>query len=200
MSAHAAEPINAQAAEPARQGPVRRILVPAGIFLAVTAVSLLLYKNFWQLGLPAIQKAAAFVFGPVAFLAIGCGAVIVYPVARMRGAVVWEACIASLITPLAWIGKEVMRVSEFFSWTESLYYALNPTPALVVAANIGFMGLGEMLFRHAMKNRGGTAAIITPVPVAAVAFALIALYVIFIWGIGVHWFYIYQEGYKALFH
>jgi len=33
-----------------------------------------------------------------------------------------------------------------------------------------------------------------------VVFALAALYVILIWGVGVHWFYIYQEGYKAIFH
>jgi hypothetical protein len=176
------------------------MFIPAFVLLVVAAVSLALYKNFWQLNLPYVQKAAAFIFGPAAFLAIGCGAIVVYPVCRSRGASVAEAFAASMITPLAWILKEVVRVSEFFSWGESLYYGLSSSLLLAIAANIGFMGLGEMIHRRRLKKRGRAGAVVTPVPIAAVVFALAALYVILIWGVGVHWFYIYQEGYKAIFH
>ncbi|HPW70040.1 MAG: hypothetical protein GXY28_05445 [Bacteriovoracaceae bacterium] len=184
-----------------RQGLARRMFIPAFVLLVTAAVSLALYKNFWQFNLPyVLQKAAAFIFGPAAFLAIGCGAIVVYPVCRSRGASVAEAFAASMITPLAWILKEVVRVSEFFSWGESLYYGLSSSLLLAIAANIGFMGLGEMIHRSRLKKRGMARAVVTPVPIAAVVFALAALYVILIWGVGVHWFYIYQEGYKAIFH
>ena len=183
-----------------RQGLARRMFIPAFVLLVVAAVSLALYKNFWQFNLPHIQKAAAFIFGPAAFVTIGCGSIVVYPICRLRGASVAEAFAASMITPLAWILKEVVRVSEFFSWGESLYYGLSSSLLLAIAANIGFMGLGEMIHRRRLKKRGRAGAVVTPVPIAAVVFALAALYVILIWGVGVHWFYIYQEGYKAIFH
>jgi hypothetical protein len=40
---------------------------------------------------------------------------------------------------------------------------------------------------------------VTPAPVVGIVVALVALYALLIWGGGVHVFYLYMEGYRALF-
>lgn len=183
-----------------QQSLTHRMIVPAAVHLAVVALSLLLYKHFWLFGLPQLQQTAGTIFGVIAFAAIGGGSGVVYPVCRFRDASIPEAVAASLVTVLLWIGKEVVRVSAFFSPGESLYYGLSSTPLLALVMSLGFMGLGEMTYRYARKRQGEALSVLSPLPVTALVFSLVGLFVILFWGLGVHWFYIYQEGYKALFH
>jgi hypothetical protein len=67
-------------------------------------------------------------------------------------------------------------------------------------ANLGCMGLAEMLCRLSLRRNGSVIRVITPLPLLAVLLLPVGVYVIVIWGFGVHWFYVYQQGYKALFH
>ena len=62
------------------------------------------------------------------------------------------------------------------------------------------MGLAEMLCRLSLRRKRAVVQIVTLLPLAAVLLCLAGVYVILIWGFGVHWFYVYQQGYKALFH
>jgi hypothetical protein len=71
---------------------------------------------------------------------------------------------------------------------------------LLLIGQVGLMGLAEMVCRaignhHTISGR----SVFSPGPVAAILAALTALYVFLLWGMGVHWFYIYLQGYKALF-
>jgi hypothetical protein len=72
-------------------------------------------------------------------------------------------------------------------------------PLLALVMNVGLMGLGETIHRHGRKKRGEALSVLSPLPVVALVSSLLGLFVILFWGLGVHWFYIYQEGYKALF-
>jgi hypothetical protein len=95
--------------------------------------------------------------------------------------------------------------SEIFTAGESLYYALSPMPLGLIVFQVGYMSLGEMLCRWRVKKRGGQdIRIFTAGPVIGIAVLGIMSYVMIFWGVpaespGTKWFYIYQEGYKALF-
>jgi hypothetical protein len=131
-------------------------------------------------------------------VSIGFGPLYAYPSAFFRGASAPERVLASLVTPVAWDVKEVLRVSEYFTWGESLYYGLNTIFILCLCVGAVQMGLCEMVCR-AVRNRrvSQPLPVVTPACVIPVLAGLLGVGALFLWGGGVHAFYIYQEGYKA---
>ena len=99
----------------------------------------------------------------------------------------------------------MFQAGEIFTAGESLYYALSPMPLGLIVFQVGYLSLGEMLCRWRVKKRGGQdISIFTTGPVIGIALLGIMSYVMIFWGVpaespGTKWFYIYQEGYKALF-
>ena len=178
---------------------VQRSVKPAAAVFLTAAVSTAVYSMSQDIDVPWLRALVVNISGPLAFASIGFGALLVYPMAFFRGAGAGERIRASLFTPLVWVIQEIIRVTEFFTWQESLYYGLCPGLLLAITGTFGLMGLCEMICRGIGKHRGATQKVITPLPVAAFLFSLLALYIILIWGMGVHWFYIYMEGYKSLF-
>ena len=96
--------------------------------------------------------------------------------------------------------REVVRVSEFFTWGESVYYGFSTSGLLPLIFNIGIIGLCELVCRARAQRIGVRVRVFTPAPLLALALLPAGVYVMFIWGMGTRWFYIYQEGYKLLFH
>jgi hypothetical protein len=180
---------------------VQRCIIPSGTVLLIMIISLLVYFNAWRIDNDFLHWIVAYIFGLLLFISIGFGTLLVYPLMYFRGASGGERVLGSLITPIIWTIKELVRVSEFFTLGESLYYGLSSIFLLIFLGNFGLMGIIELLCRQRIKKRIDPATrVITPLPVIAILIGLAAMYIIFIWGVGVHWFYIYQEGYKALFH
>jgi hypothetical protein len=189
-----------------RNGEAKRIsffhraIKPAGMVFLAMAVSLSLYKLSAQVEGRLLHGLLSSVFAVTLFLSIGFGALFVYPFAYFRGAGIAERILASLFTPLLWAVKEIVRVNEYFTVGESLYYGLNSLILLTFFGTFGLMGICEVLCRLIARRRGARVRrILSPIPVAAIVVSLFALWVLLIWGMGVHWFYIYMEGYKALF-
>ena len=183
-----------------RQSFVRRVVSPAVPVLILLASSAIVYGQSWRIENDTVHRLTAYIFGLVLFASIGFGPLYVYARAFFRGARGLEKILASLVTPMAWNVKEVVRVSEFFTWGESLYYGLNTIFLLCLCAGAVQMGLCEMVCRW-VRNRkiSKPVSVLTPAPVIAVLAGAAAVGVLFVWGMGVHAFYIYQEGYKALF-
>jgi hypothetical protein len=180
---------------------VQRFIIPSGTVLLIMIVSLLAYFNAWRIDNDFLHWIVAYIFGLLLFISIGFGSLLVYPLMYFRGASGRERVLGSLIAPIVWMIKELVRVSEFFTPGETLYYGLSSIFLLIFLGNFGLMGIVELLCRRRIQKRIDPATrVITPLPVIAILIGLAALYIIFIWGVGVHWFYIYQEGYKALFH
>ena len=178
----------------------QRFIVPVGIMLVTMILSLILFYNSYEIGGKALHPLLANLFGVVLFLSIGFGSLYVYPAMFFRGASGGERVLGSFITPLVWLLKELVRVSEFFTFGETLYYGLSSLFLLIFIGSLGLMSICELICRAIVKRRSGAPVkVVTPLPVLGIVFSLIAFYVTLIWGIGVHWFYIYQEGYKALF-
>jgi hypothetical protein len=134
------------------------------------------------------------------FISVAFGTLYLYPWMFSRRASLPERITGSLITPLAFIVKEVIRVREYFTWGESLYYAVSPVMLFLLIGQIGLMGIAEIFCRSAMDRRADPwRKVVSPGPIVSILVSLAALYVFLLWGMGVHWFYIYMKGYKALF-
>lgn len=192
--------MSAAAVEIIRRSLWERAIKPMLALLILVVIAIALYNNFWRLGLPSLQRIAGHLFGLTVFFSVGCGALYVYWRSYFRGATLSERIGACLVTPVLYTASDVLRVREFFSWGESLYFGLSPGFQLILLANLGCMGLAEMLCRLSLRRRGAVIRVVTPLPLAAVLLLPVGVYVILIWGLGVHWFYVYQQGYKALFH
>jgi len=166
---------------------------------ATMIVSLVLYRQARHMDPGALKVLCSHLFAALLFMSIGFGSFLVYPLAYFRGASAGERILASLFTPAVWAAKEIVRVGEYFSFLESLYYALNSLILLTLFINVGIMGLCEILCRALDRRRGLNTRVFTFIPVLGVVLALAALYLMLIWGFGVHWFYIYMQGYRAIF-
>lgn len=178
----------------------KRIVFPAAVVLVVMALSFIVYWSAWRIDSYALHRYVSHISAAVLFISIGFGPLLIYPVAYFRGAGAGERIYASLIPPVIWFVKELIRVSEFFTPGETLYFIFNPLNIMIFIGAFGLMGLSELLCRKSMKKRTGQPEkVITFLPVFAMFMAIVCLYVFMIWGGGVHMFYIYMEGYKALF-
>jgi len=178
----------------------RRIVIPSAIVLVVMALSFIVYWSAWRIDSYSLHRFVSHFSAVVLFISIGFGPLLVYPVAYFRGSGAGERIYASLIPPIIWLFKELIRVSEFYTFSETLYFIFNPLNIMIFIGAFGLMGLSELLCRRRMKKRTGEPEkVITILPVFAMCLAIVGLYVFMIWGGGVHMFYIFMEGYKALF-
>lgn len=179
----------------------RRFLQPVGTLLLVWAAASVVYLECaWRLEPGALRSLVAFCSATLLLLSLGFGALYVYPVAFFRGAGTGERLAACLVTPLVWNLKELVRVGEFFSLGETLYYGLNTAFLLTVFGSLGLAGLSELVCRWRLGKRSAQPVrILSPAPLVWIATGLAAVYLLLLWGLGVHFFYIYIQGYKALF-
>ncbi len=176
----------------------RSALMPAFAALLLMAAGKILYNLPWHDMTPSIHKPAAFISGLVLFIAITLAPSAVYPLGRFRGAAARTCIMACLITPLVWNIWEIIRVTAFFSPAESLYYGLNPLFLGTLAFAAFQAGLWESVYRLRVKRPGKKTQLAGPMLSALAGLGL--LYVFCFWAMGQPWFYLYQEGYKALFH
>jgi hypothetical protein len=177
-----------------------RLLMPAGIVLLLMGASAWVYDASWRIDHGPLRSAVAFLSGILLWLSIGNGALLAYPMARFRGAGLGERAVACLASPVIWNIKEMVRVSEFFTAGESIYYGLNSLFLLAVIGAFAQMGLCELLCRRRLRSAGQWhGRVATWPPVMAIVAGLSALFLMSYWGDGVHWFYVYMQGYKALF-
>lgn len=179
----------------------RRFLQPVGTVLLVWAVTSVVYLEWaWRLEPGALRSTLAFSSAVLLFLSIGFGALYIHPIAFFRGASAGERWIACLVTPLLWNLKEMLRVGEFFTAGETLYYGLNTAFLLAVFGSLGLAGLSELVCRWRLGRRSEQPVrIFSPAPLVWIGAGLAAVYLLLLWGLGVHFFYIYIQGYKAIF-
>lgn len=178
----------------------QRFLLPVVAGLALMLGTLLIYNASWRINNDALHQWMAFLTGLGHIAILMGGSLIIYPIAFFRGASPWERVIACLVIPVFWSVTEVIRVTEFFTLSESLYYALNSQFIVYLACASLQMGLCEIICRWWIRRSGGAPLRVVPLgAVISILAGAVGVYVVLIWGGGVHWFYIYQQGYKALF-
>lgn len=146
-----------------------------------------------------VYQFVAVVSGLTHFFSIGFGTLFIYPVTYFKGAGTRERMTACLITPLAWNFLEIFKMADVFPFMESLYYGINSLAILTFTMTFALMGICEMVCRYLVKRKGGTIKIITPAPILSIIVLFFVTYITAIWGNGAHWFYIFMNGYIALF-
>jgi hypothetical protein len=134
------------------------------------------------------------------FAGLLLGSLLIYPVLYFRGAPLRERILGSFLIPLTYMITAIIRATAFFPPGKALYYAFNPVTVGSASLQIGLMALAEIGCRWWSRRRhGSTGAVVRWAQLVALIVGAVALYVTLLWDGGVHWFYVYQEGYKLLF-
>ena len=94
-----------------------------------------------------------------------------------------------LAGPTAYAISAAWHLGHWFPTGQALYYALNPLTLAAIGSSTAMAALGEMIWR-----RRPTAGLIV---LSLAGWAV--LYATVLWDGGVHWFYVYQQGFAALF-
>jgi len=183
-----------------RRSLAGRFLFPAALVLLLWAAMTVVYANAWKWGMPGLQRALSWLCGLGGELFRGLAPLIAYPLAYVRGATPAERVVASLAPFLAWWVLQVTVAAGVFSTGEAVYYGFSQNFLLSFFVTVSVMGICELVCRRVWKGEGAGGKVWTPGPVAAVLSGPAAVFVLVVWDGGVHWFYLYQEGYKLLFH
>src|SRR4030042_6605604 len=121
---------------------VKRFWFPTAIAGLALLASHVVYHSSRLIDNEAIHQEVAFVAGLVHLFVLMGGSLIVYPVAFFMGAKPLERVIACLFTPILWSVTEIIRVSEFFTLGESLYYGLYSQVPLFLLLSSPQQGVG----------------------------------------------------------
>lgn len=146
-----------------------------------------------------VYKPLLSLLSAVRFLLLLAGSLLIYPILYFRGATWQERVWGCLLLPLVYLLTAVWRATAYFPFGEAVYYGFNPLTVGSASIQIGLMGLMEMVCRAVTRGRGEPQPVVQPYLLASVLVGAAALYVTLLWDGGVHWFYIYQEGYRLLF-
>jgi hypothetical protein len=177
----------------------KRFVGPVGTVLLVTALSWVAYTLAPRIPSFVLYQVAAIISGIVLFVGLWLGTLFVYPVTYLRGAGPAERIMGTLVTPLVWMTKEVVVVGSVYTLGEGLYFYLNPVNLLLLSAVVAEMGIADIFVRRRLKKGRKVRRIVTVPALAALVLGLGWFVFMFAWDLGVHHFYIFQEGFKALF-
>jgi hypothetical protein len=125
--------------------------------------------------------------------------VIIYVIACPRGASLAERVVASMMPLFGWAAYQLYLAAGVFSIGETIYYGFSSAFLFAFCVLISVIGLCELVFRLTVKQHHLTKNRVLG-PIIAILMGPLSVFVLMIWGGGVHFFYVYQEGYKLLFH
>ena len=175
------------------------MMVPVLWVFVVMSLSYAGYFGSRHLSDGLIQQWMACFFGTTYFLSIAFGTLYVYTSAQLRGVNLLQRVLASLVNPLIWMIKEVLRLTESHPFLESLYWFFNPLDLWLLSFVIMEMGLATLMVRTILKQKGEEVSVFTMGPVVAVLGSLIFAVSIYAWGEGENIYVYFLEGYRLLF-
>lgn len=143
---------------------------------------------------PVMNLLAGLRFGLLLF-----GALILYPALTARGATPGERILGSLAGPLAYLATAILRANAFFPPGEAVYYGFNSMLFGSLFLQFALMSGADIALRWQARRRGKHTPLVRLRHLAGILIGLSAIYLALFWDGGVHWFYVYQEGFKALF-
>ena len=182
-----------------KQGFVKRFILPVLTVFIVLAASYIVYHLSPKIGNYTLFQILANISAFLIFLTLWFGVLYVYPKAYFRGASPLERIIASVITPFIWATKEVIVLTGVYSFWESIYFYLNPVSFWVFCTVLAEIGLSEILCRRNLKKKGEKIKVLSVPALVALILGVGNFLFALLWDVGVHHFYFFQEGYKALF-
>lgn len=176
-----------------------RLLIPSGIGVAAFFALFLTYYASWYVENRILHFVLTDVVGAVYGVYLLFHAAVLYPILYARGAFLHERIIGTLLVTSCWLIKEVVRMTQFYSVSESVFYLLMPTQVSIVLFAVGLMAASEMICR---KKAGNTGLLdiraITPGPVFFILLALAGMAFILRRG-GHAYFFDFYALYRFLF-
>lgn len=134
------------------------------------------------------------------FFGLFAAVLLVWGLLRARAAPRWVMALALLSGPAVYAVTAVAGVIGYFPIGEALYYGVNPLTIAGIGSQIGWAVLAEMAWRWRGRRRGNwKGAVATPALVAAGVLGFSLLFFTVIYRGGVAFFFVYQQGYEALF-
>jgi hypothetical protein len=182
-----------------KQSFASRLLIPSGIGAAVFFALFLTYYTSWYVENRALHFLLTDVVGALYGVYLLFHAVILYPILYSRGASLYERIFGTLLVTCCWLIKEVVRMTEFYSLAESVFYLLMPTQASIVLLAMGFMAVSELICRRRDRKAGlPDIRVMTPGPVFFLLFAVAGMGFILRRG-GHAYFFDFYALYRILF-
>ena len=132
------------------------------------------------------------------FTGLLLGSLLIYPVLYFRGAPLRERILGCFVIPLTYMVMATIRATAFFPAGKALYYAFNPVTVGSASLQVGLIALADIGCRL-WTRRQRSVSLLRWTHLVAIVVGAVALYVALLWDGGVHWFYVYQEGYKLIF-
>ena len=183
-----------------RKSFIYRIVIPVGTALGIWVVLTLASYHLGWIENPLVYRMTMNVVHLLLFFFIIFASIPVYSLMFFRGASFLERAIGSYIIVLAFVVKEMVRVSEYFSIGESLYYGLSPYPFLhLLFGQMCLLSIAEMVCRYLYKNNHRVQIRIVTTPIATVLAVGLCVYILLNWSWTEDAFWIYDGFYKSLF-
>jgi len=181
-----------------RQPWTRRFFFPAITMFAIWAALEFTHTHAWKLGIPLVTLLAGWLCGLGGFLLVLLSPLFIYPLSYFRNASLMERSLTALTPMMAECGYHTFLAGSVFPLGKTLYYGIGPIFLVILVANLMLMGICEIFCRLRVRSRQRV-RVWTPGPPIVILAGPPALWLLLLWDGGVHWFYIYQEGYKLLF-
>ena len=182
----------------------RRAGLPVAVLLAVwllANISLLLLAGRPEFfGNPNVYRLINNLLFAIQFVILLLGSLFIYPIMFFRGASLPERIAGSLIVPLIQMIWAMFRATDYFPMGQAVYYGFNSLSVGSLFLQLAWIGMAEIFCRWIYRRRTGAGINVLRWPyLLSVVVGLLAIYLTLFWDGGVHWFYLYQEGYKLLF-
>jgi len=178
---------------------VKRFVIPVSIGLGVFLVLFRTYYASWYIEDRFLHWLLTDVVGALYGFYVMFNVVFIYPLLVKSGAGPTERVVGALVPTFVWCAKEVVRMADFFSFGESLFFLLFPVHFNIVLMAFGLMGICEIAIRAIEKRRGKAGIrVLTSVPVLAIA-AMVLMSVFTNHDGGVTYFFLYNDLYRWLF-
>lgn len=187
-----------------RQTIAKRFLWPVGTLFVIWLLSTVLLRglvaNPAGAGNPLLYRLLANGLSLVRIVALLGGGLLIYPPMYFRGATARERLLGVFVVPAAYMVSEMLRVTAYFSLPESIYYGFNSVVLGSFFLQLAWLGIADLACRWWVRRRSGRPQrVVGWLQPAGIVVGFGALYVLLLWEGGVHWFYVYQQGYRLLF-
>lgn len=182
-----------------RQNFTRRFLYPAMLVFGIWLVMNLIYANAWKFELGGVNTVISWTCGLGDIIFRALTPLIIYVIACPRGASLTERVVASMMPLFGWAAYQLYLAAGVFSIGETIYYGFSSAFLFAFCVLISVIGLCELVLRWTAKQHRLKKSRVLG-PIIAILMGPLSVFVLMIWGGGVHFFYVYQEGYKLLFH
>lgn len=179
---------------------IHRAILPPSAMTLVMILLFVTYYTSWEVDDRSLHWVLTDLVGMVYGFLIIFSVIFVYPFMYFLGAGPQERVVGSLIIPLMWMAKEVIRQCAFFTLGESAFYLLMPIHFNILTISIGLTGTCELICRSIDKRRPGRPQVkaFTPLPIIAIAIML-AVLVFTLYDGGARYFFLFGDIYQLLF-